>query len=149
MLEIYVDADACPVKTEIMRVADRHGLPVHMVSNQWLRLDDHPRVNRVIVGDGLDAADDWIAERVGDGDIAITADIPLAARCLDAGASVIGPTGKPFTEQSIGMARAMRDLMAHLRDTGEVTGGGPAFSKQDRSRFLSALEDTIQALQRR
>ena len=149
MLEIYVDADACPVKTEIMRVADRHGLPVHMVSNQWLRLDDHPRVNRVVVGDGLDAADDWIAERVGDGDIAITADIPLAARCLDAGASVIGPTGKPFTEQSIGMARAMRDLMAHLRDTGEVTGGGPAFSKQDRSRFLSALEDTIQALQRR
>ena len=149
MLEIYEDADACPVKTEIMRVADRHGLPVHMVSNQWLRLDDHPRVNRVIVGDGLDAADDWIAERVGDGDIAITADIPLAARCLDAGASVIGPTGKPFTEQSIGMARAMRDLMAHLRDTGEVTGGGPAFSKQDRSRFLSALEDTIQALQRR
>ena len=149
MLEIYVDADACPVKTEIMRVADRHGLPVHMVSNQWLRLDDHPRVNRVVVGDGLDAADDWIAERVGDGDITITADIPLAARCLDAGASVIGPTGKPFTEQSIGMARAMRDLMAHLRDTGEVTGGGPAFSKQDRSRFLSALEDTIQALQRR
>lgn len=148
MLEIYVDADACPVKSEIMRVADRHGLPVHMVSNQWLRLDDNPRVNRVVVGDGLDAADDWIAENIGDGDIAITADIPLAARCLDAGASVIGPTGKPFTEQSIGMALAMRDLMAHLRDTGEVTGGGPAFSKQDRSRFLTALEETIQSIRR-
>ncbi len=149
MLEIYVDADACPVKSEVMRVADRHGLPVHMVSNQWLRLDDNPRVNRVVVGDGLDAADDWIAERIGDGDIAITADIPLAARCLDAGASVIGPTGKPFTEQSIGMALAMRDLMAHLRDTGEVTGGGPAFSKQDRSRFLTALEETIRSIRRR
>lgn len=149
MLEIYVDADACPVKSEVMRVADRHGLSVHMVSNQWLRLDDNPRVNRVVVGDGLDAADDWIAERIGDGDIAVTADIPLAARCLDAGASVIGPTGKPFTEQSIGMALAMRDLMAHLRDTGEVTGGGPAFSKQDRSRFLTALEETIQSILRR
>ena len=149
MLEIYVDADACPVKSEVMRVADRHALPVHMVSNQWLRLDDNPRVNRVVVGDGLDAADDWIAERIGDGDIAITADIPLAARCLDAGASVIGPSGKPFTEQSIGMALAMRDLMAHLRDTGEVTGGGPAFSKQDRSRFLTALEEAIRSIRRR
>lgn len=149
MLEIYVDADACPVKSEVVRVADRHGLPVHMVSNQWLRLDDNPRVNRVVVGSGLDAADDWIAERIGDGDIAITADIPLAARCLDAGASVIGPTGKPFTEQSIGMALAMRDLMAHLRDTGEVTGGGPAFSKQDRSRFLTVLEETIRSIRRR
>ena len=148
MLEIYVDADACPVKSEVLRVADRHDLPVHMVSNQWLRLDDHPRVHRVVVGDGLDAADDWIAERIDNGDIAITADIPLAARCLDAGASVIGPTGKPFTEQSIGMALAMRDLMAHLRDTGEVTGGGPAFSKQDRSRFLTALEETIQSIRR-
>ena len=148
MLEIYVDADACPVKPEVLRVADRHGLPVHMVSNQWLRLDDHPRVHRVVVGDALDAADDWIAERIDNGDIAITADIPLAARCLDAGASVIGPTGKPFTEQSIGMALAMRDLMAHLRDTGEVTGGGSAFSKQDRSRFLTALEETIQSIRR-
>ena len=148
MLEIYVDADACPVKSEVLRVADRHGLPVHMVSNQWLRLDDHPRVHRVVVGDALDAADDWIAERIDNGDIAITADIPLAAHCLDAGASVIGPTGKPFTEQSIGMALAMRDLMAHLRDTGEVTGGGSAFSKQDRSRFLTALEETIQSIRR-
>lgn len=149
MLEIYVDADACPVKSEVMRVADRHGLPVHMVSNQWLRLDDNPRVNRVVVGDGFDAADNWIAENIADGDIAITADIPLAARCLDAGASVIGPTGKPFTEQGIGMALSMRDLMAHLRDTGEVSGGGPAFSKQDRSRFLTALEETIQSIRRR
>ncbi len=148
MTEIYVDADACPVKDEVLRVAARHGLTVHMVSNAWMRLADSPLINRVVVAEGLDAADDWIAERITGDDIAITADIPLAARCIARGACVLGPTGKPFTEDGIGMAVAMRDLMAHLRDTGEISGGGPAFSKKDRSRFLSALEETVQAQRR-
>jgi hypothetical protein len=130
----------------VLRVAERHGLTVHMVGNSWLRMAaDNPLVNSVVVPEEPDAADDWIAAHIKAGDIAITADIPLAARCLEAGAQAIGPTGKPFTEASIGNALAMRDLMAHLRDSGEVTGGGPAFSKQDRSRFLSALEAAVQA----
>ena len=148
MPEIYVDADACPVKDEVLRVAARHGLKVHMVSNAWMRLADSPLINRVVVAEGLDAADDWIAEHIAAGDIVITADIPLAARCIERGARVLGPTGKPFTEDGIGMAVAMRDLMAHLRDTGEITGGGPSFTKQDRSRFLSALEETVRAVLR-
>jgi uncharacterized protein YaiI (UPF0178 family) len=147
--EIYVDADACPVKAEVLRVAERHGLTVHMVGNSWLRMAaDNPLVNSVVVPEEPDAADDWIAEHIGTGDIAITADIPLAARCLEAGAQAIGHTGKPFTEASIGNALAMRDLMAHLRDTGDVIGGGSSFSKQDRSRFLSALETAVQAARR-
>jgi uncharacterized protein YaiI (UPF0178 family) len=145
MLEIYVDGDACPVKAEVLRVAERHGLNIHLVSNSGMRVAESPLIHRVIVSEGSDAADDWIAERIGDGDIAITADIPRAARCLKRGASVLGPTGKPFTEDSIGMALAMRDLNAHLRDTGEIKGHNPSFSKQDRSRFLQALEQTIQA----
>ncbi len=145
MPEIYVDADACPVKDEVLRVAVRHGLTVHMVSNAWMRLADSPLINRVVVAEGPDAADDWIAEHISVGDIAITADIPLAARCIERGARVLGPTGKPFTEEGIGMAVAMRDLMAHLRDTGEITGGGPSFTRQDRSRFLSALEEAVRA----
>ena len=148
MLEIYVDGDACPVKQEVLKVAGRHGLLVHLVGNTWLRAGDGPRVNRVVVSEGADAADDWIAERIGPGDIAVTADIPLAARCLERGAKVLGPTGKPFTPDSIGMALAMRDLKAHLRETGEIKGYVPNFTKQDRSRFLSALEETIQALKR-
>ena len=149
MTEIYIDADACPVKTEVLRVAERHGVVVHMVGNSWLRMAaDNPLVNSIVVPEEPDAADDWIAEHIGAGDIAITADIPLAARCLKASAAAIGPTGKPFTEAGIGNALAMRDLMAHLRDTGEITGGGPAFSKQDRSRFLSALETAVQAARR-
>ncbi len=143
-MQIYVDADACPVKDEVVRVAERHGLPVHMVSNAWMRLAGSPLINRVVVEDGPDAADDWIAEHISTGDIAVTADIPLAARCLEAGAKVIGPTGKPFTESSIGMALAMRDLMADLRETGEVRGSNPSFTRQDRSRFLQALEQAIQ-----
>jgi len=147
--EIYVDADACPVKAEVLRVAERHGLKVHMVGNSWMRMAaDNPLVNSVVVPEELDAADDWIAAHIGPGDIAITADIPLAARCLEAGAQALGHTGKPFTEAGIGNALAMRDLMSHLRDTGEISGGGPAFSKQDRSRFLSALETTVQAARR-
>jgi uncharacterized protein YaiI (UPF0178 family) len=146
--EIYVDADACPVKDEVLRVAARHGLAVHYVSNQWMRLPENPLVNRVVVDDGFDAADDWIAERVGAGDIAITADIPLAARCLEAGALTMDHKGKPFTGDNIGMAVAMRDLKAHLRDTGEISGAGPSFTKQNRSNFLQALETSVQAAKR-
>ncbi len=149
MLEIYVDGDACPVKDEVLKVALRHNLRVHMVSNSWLRAGTHPLVNSVVVDQGPDVADDWIAEHIGDGDIAITADILLAARCLKNLARVIAPTGKIFDADSIGMAVAMRDLNAHLRDSGEIRGGAPAFSKQDRSRFLGALEHEIQAVKRR
>ena len=148
MLEIYVDADACPVKDEVMRVAARHGLPVHMVGNSWMRLDGATSVNRVVVPEGLDAADDWIAAHVGAGDIAVTADIRLAARCLARGARVLSPTGKPFTDDGIGMALAMRDLNEYLRDAGEIRGGGPTFSRKDRSRFLETLEQMIQSIKR-
>ncbi len=148
MLEIYVDGDACPVKAEVERVADRHQLTVHVVSNGGLRPSLNPRIHTVIVPHGADAADDWIAEHIGAGDIAITADIPLAARCLEKTARVLGPNGKPFTEAGIGMALGMRELNRHLREaTGNQTfnaGFGPA----DRSRFLGALENEIQALKR-
>jgi uncharacterized protein YaiI (UPF0178 family) len=145
---IYVDADACPVKDEVVRVAERHGLPVLMVSNSWMRLPNSECLTRIVVADGPDAADDWIAERLGAGDIAITADILLAARCLAAGARVIGPNGKPFDAQSIGMAVAMRDLMGHLRETGDVRGFNAPFTRQDRSRFLQALEQAVQEIVR-
>jgi uncharacterized protein len=145
---IYVDADACPVKEEIIRVAERHKLPVMMVSNQWMRLPQSPSVKLKVVADGLDKADDWIAEQIGSTDVAITADIPLAARCLEKGARVIGPTGKPFDNDSIGMALSMRDLNAHLRDTGEIAGNNPSFQKKDRSRFLNSLENILQAIKR-
>src|SRR5690606_39925432 len=125
---------------EALRVADRHGLAIAYVSNAWMRLPEGPNVQRVIVSDGPDAADNWIAERIGKGDIAVTADIPLAARCLKAGAQVIGPTGKPFTDANIGTALAMRDLSRHLRETGESRGFNASFTRQDRSRFLEALE---------
>jgi uncharacterized protein len=141
---IYVDADACPVKDEAVRVAERHGLVVNFVSNAWMRLPEGPLIKRVVVSEGADAADDWIAERIGAGDIAVTADIPLAARCLKRGAHVIGPTGKPFTEAGIGMALAMRDLSAHLRETGESKGYNASFTRRDRSRFLEALEHAVQ-----
>lgn len=144
MPEIYVDADACPVKEEVLRVAERHRLKVHVVSNRWHRGTDGPLVNRVVVPEGPDSADDWIAERIAVGDICITPDIPLAARCIERGALVLGNTGKPFTPESIGMALAMRDLMTHLRETGEVKGYNPSFGKQDRSRFLQALEAAVQ-----
>ncbi len=149
MTEIYVDADACPVKAEVMRVAERHKLKVHMVSNTWMRMAESPLVTRVVVSEGADAADDWIALHIGEGDIAVTGDIPLADRCIKAGAQAIGPNGEPFSEANIGSAMAMRDLMAHLRDTGEVGGNNPSFTRQDRSRFLGALEDAVQAVLRR
>jgi uncharacterized protein len=147
-MEIYVDADACPVKQEAMRVAKRHGLKLHMVGNTWMRLGNDPTVNRVVVPVEPDAADDWIAEHIGTGDIAITADIGLGARCLAAGARVLGPTGKPFTDDGIGMALAMRDLTADLRETGEIRGNNPGFTKKDRSRFLDAMEQMVQAIHR-
>ena len=147
-MEIYVDADACPVKNEVVRVAERHGLVVHMVSNSWMRLTEGPLVKRVVVSEGFDAADDWIAERAGEGDIVVTSDIPLAARCLKVGVQALGPTGRPFTADNIGSAVAIRDLMGHLRDTGEVRGGNPAFSARDRSQFLQALESKIQSIKR-
>ena len=148
MTAIFVDGDACPVKAEIEKVATRHGLAVTIVSNGGLRPSANPLICHVIVPDGPDAADDWIAEHIGPKDIAVTADIPLASRCLAKGARVIGPNGKPFTNDNVGMALGMRELSRHLR---EVTGGQThhaGFSKQDRSRFLGELENCIQALKR-
>ena len=149
MLDIYVDGDACPVKGEVERVADRHGLIVHIVTNGGVRPSANPRIRHVIVTAGADAADDWIAEHIRPFDIAITADIPLASRCLKQQASVIGPSGKKFTEDTIGMALGMRDLHRHLREaTGQQTFN-PGFTGKDRSRFLGALENEVQALKRR
>jgi uncharacterized protein YaiI (UPF0178 family) len=147
-LEIYVDADACPVKAEIYRVAERHRLRVHVVANSFLAVPRDPWIERVVVSAGFDAADDWIAERARRGTVVITADIPLASRCVRAGADVIGPTGKPFTEASIGMALATRNLMEDLRAMGDVTGGPKPFSARDRSAFLSALDLAIVRLKR-
>lgn len=145
---IYVDADACPVKDEIYRVAARHGLPVSVVAGQFIRVPQHPLIERIAAGAGMDAADDWIAERAGKGDIVITADIPLASRCVKAGCEVIAPNGKPFTEASIGMTLAVRNLMTDLRSSGEVTGGPKSYSPRDRSAFLSVLDQTIRRIQR-
>jgi uncharacterized protein len=148
MTTIYVDADACPVKEEAAKVAARHGLAIHFVSNAFMRLPDGEKVHRVVVPDGPDVADDWIAERITSSDIAVTADIPLASRCLKAGAKVIGATGKPFTDANIGTALAMRDLQQHLRETGESKGYNASFTKQDRSRFLQVLEQAVQDIMR-
>jgi uncharacterized protein YaiI (UPF0178 family) len=147
-ITLYVDADACPVKDEAVRVAERHGLVIHFVSNAYMRLPDGPLIKRVVVPEGPDAADNWIAERAGKGDIVVTADIPLASRCLRTGARVLGPTGKPFDQTNIGMALAMRDLSAHLRETGASKGYNASFNRQDRSRFLQALEEAVQASKR-
>lgn len=144
MTEIYVDADACPVKAEIERVAERHGILMHLVSNRGFKSSHNPLIRNVVVSDKFDAADDWIVERAKTGDIVITTDIQLADRCLKAGAQVLGPTGKPFTENSIGTALAMRELSSQLRDMGEIRGTGPSFTALDRSRFLNALELAIQ-----
>jgi uncharacterized protein len=147
-MQIYVDADACPVKDEVLRVAERHQCTMHLVANTYIRFVTHPLVQRAVVAEGPDAADDWIAERAGKGDIVVTQDIPLAARCLKAGAKVVGNTGKPFTEAGIGMALAMRDLSSHLRETGESKGYNAAFSRDDRSRFLQTLEQMVQDIKR-
>jgi len=148
VLEIFVDGDACPVKAEVERVAERHGLAVVIVSNGGLRPSRHPLVRHVTVAAGADAADDWIAEHAGEGDIVVTADIPLASRALKKGARVLGPAGRPFTEAGIGMALGMRDLQRHMR---EATGGqtfNAGFTREDRSRFLGALENEIQSVRR-
>jgi hypothetical protein len=136
---LYVDADACPVKAETVKVAERHGLPVVFVTNAWLAVPRAPRVRVQVVTGAFDAADDWIVEQVQRDDVVITADIPLASRCLKLGARVLGPSGKPFTEDNIGNALATRELMADLRAYG-VGGGPPPFGPKDRSRFLEALE---------
>jgi uncharacterized protein YaiI (UPF0178 family) len=147
-IRIYVDADTCPVKDEVYRVAGRHGLPVFVVTNSFMRVPQAPLIERVVVAAGPDAADDWIAERADASAVVITADIPLASRCVKAGASVIGPTGRAFTEDSIGMALAVRDLMTDLRSAGDVTSGPRPFSPRDRSAFLSALDQAIRRIQK-
>ncbi|ABD07897.1 Protein of unknown function DUF188 [Rhodopseudomonas palustris HaA2] len=146
---IYVDADACPVKDEIYRVAERHGLPVSVVAGSFIRVPTHPLIERIAAGSGMDAADDWIAERVQPGDIVVTADVPLASRCVKAGAEVLAPNGKPFSEESIGMTLAVRNLMTDLRSSGEITGGPRGFTPRDRSAFLAALDTTIRRIARR
>ena len=147
-IRIFVDADACPVKEEVYRIAERHGLRVYVVANSPIRVPRDGMVERVTVAAGLDAADDWIAERADPTVIVVTNDTPLAGRCLKAGAKVIAANGRAFTDSSIGMALAMRDLMADLRDSGHVGGGPPAFSPRDRSAFRSALDQAIRRLQR-
>lgn len=148
MLHVYVDADACAVKREVYRVAGRYRLGVTVVANSWMRVPAEPRIALQVVGEGLDAADDWIVEHVQADDIVITADIPLAGRCLKAGARVIGPTGRPFTDENIGHAVATRNLLSDLRGAGETTGGPPPLSRQDRSRFLQQLDQAIQSIRR-
>jgi uncharacterized protein YaiI (UPF0178 family) len=147
-IAIYVDADACPVKNEIYRVAERHGIKVVIVSNSPIAVPRDPLIERVVVAAGMDEADNWIAERVGRGDIVITADIPLASRCVKAGAAAIAPNGRPFTEESIGMTLATRNLMDSLRSAGEITSGPKSFSPRDRSSFLSALDQAVVRLKR-
>jgi uncharacterized protein YaiI (UPF0178 family) len=149
MVAIYVDADACPVKDEAVRVAERHGLRVYMVSDGGIRPHASPLVDLVIVPSGADAADDWIAGNIAAGDICVTNDIPLAARCLEQGAAALKPNGEAFTEQGIGMALAGRELMQSLRETGTVTGGPRPFSRADRSAFLNKLETVVQAAKRK
>jgi uncharacterized protein len=144
MIEILVDADACPVKEEVARVAARHGLDVYFVSNQGMRLPLGPKVHRIIVPEGPDKADDWIAERAAPGQIVVTADIPLAARCVKAGAKVTSHMGKPFTDANIGMTLATRNLMADLREANVVQTHNAGFTKQDRSRCLMTLEQLVQ-----
>jgi uncharacterized protein YaiI (UPF0178 family) len=148
-IRIFVDADACPVKAEVYRVAERYGLKVFVVANSYMIMPRSDMIERVIVNDGPDAADHWIAERAGPSDIVITADVPLAGHCVRKGATVIGPTGKPFTDDSIGMALATRDLLTDLRSAGATTRGPPPLSRQDISRFLSALDLAVVRLQRK
>jgi len=147
MHKIYIDADACPVKAEALRVAERHGMGVYVVSNGGIRPNPHPLVETVVVADGADAADKWIAERIGAGDICVTGDIPLAAKCIEAGAQAIRHNGDAFTPENIGRQLAMRDLMADLRAANPLGagGGGRPFSKADRSRFLDAMERMARA----
>jgi hypothetical protein len=145
---IYIDGDACPVKAEAYRVAERYGVPVSLVANSWINHPRHPWLEMVVVDAGPDIADDWIAERAGPGDIVVTADLPLADRALKAGAQAIGPTGRPFTPDSIGSALAGRLVGEHLRSIGETTGGPKPFAAGDRSRFLQTLDQAVQKARR-
>ena len=147
-IAIFIDADACPVKQEVYRVAQRHGLKVFVVSNSPIAVPRDPLIERVVVSAGMDAADDWIAERATRGSIVVTQDIPLAARAVKAGAVAIAPNGKPFSESSIGMTLATRNLMDQLRSAGEITGGPRPFAPKDRSAFLQSLEREIVRLKR-
>jgi len=149
LLDIYVDADACPVKKEIYRVASRYSLKVILVSNSWMRIPESSRVELIVVEKGADVVDDWIVEHVDKDDIVISGDIPLASRCLKKGALVIGNTGKPFTEENIGDVLSIRDLLHDLREQGMITGGPKPFAKKDRSRFLQALDRMIVKVRRR
>ncbi|KKB96812.1 hypothetical protein SZ25_00086 [Candidatus Arcanobacter lacustris] len=148
MLVIYVDADSCAVKDEVLKVASRHDLEAFMVSNQYIRQNMGPKVHKILVAANFDEADNWIEEHINIGDIAITADILLASRCIKKKAIVINPNGKIFDDNNINMKVAMRDLNTHLRETGEISSYNASFSKQDRSRFLETLENTIQKLKR-
>ena len=148
-IRIFVDADACPVKAEVYRVAERYGLKVLVVANSFMNVPRSDMIERVIVSAGPDIADDWIVERAGASDIVVTADIPLAGRCVRKGATVIGPTGKPFTDDFIGMALATRDLLTDLRSAGATTRGPPPLTRQDISRFLSALDLAVTRLKRK
>lgn len=148
-LRIYVDADACPVKNEIYKVALRRAVPVTIVSNSPIRIPVHPLLLRIVVGAGFDEADDWIVERADSASVVVTGDILLADRCLKAGASVVAPNGRPFTAASIGTAIAVRAIMVDLRAGGDAIGGPAPFAKTDRSRFLSTLDEMLDKLARR
>jgi uncharacterized protein YaiI (UPF0178 family) len=148
LLHIFIDADACPVKPEIYKVAGRYGLAVTLVANTWMRIPPEPTIRLEVVEEGHDEADNWIVEHVEAHDIVITADIPLADRCLKKGAQVLGTTGKPFTVESIGEVLATRDLMSDLRGAGEISGGPPPITQRDRSLFLQKLDQAIQAIRR-
>ena len=148
MHRIFVDADACPVKDEVYRVARRCGLEVTLVSNSWMRVPRLDWLELVVVGDGVDEADDWIVEKAGTGDIVVTADILLASRSLKCGARAVSPRGRVFTEESIGDAVAITELKAELREFGEMTGGPPPFGKRDRSQFLQSLDAVVQSVRR-
>ena len=148
MLDIYIDADACPIRKEVFTVAERHGLTVFVVTQGNIRVPVDPRIRLALVAEGPDAADDWIAERIGPGDICVTADVPLAARCLKKGASAIGSSGRRFTLDNIGTALAARDIAAHIRETGGQSGGPRPLAPRDRSRFLGELDGLINAIRR-
>ncbi len=146
MTQIFVDADACPVKQEVYRVAGRHGLKVTLVANSWMRTPLEASIELVVVAGGLDVADDWIADHVEEDDVVVTSDIPLASRCLEKGARALKPTGRLFTEDMIGEALATREILSQLRDVGVVTGGPAPFRKRDRSRFLQSLDEAIRTV---
>jgi uncharacterized protein YaiI (UPF0178 family) len=148
VLNVYIDADACPVKPEAYRVAARYDLHVFVVSNAAMRVPASEHIEAVVLSEGFSAVDDWIAEQAGEGDIVLTADIPLADRCLQKGARVVDPKGNEFTDSTIGDALATRALMEELRQTGAVTGGPAPMTKKDRSRFLSRLDEVINAVKR-